>query len=182
MYVLMYVIDVCKKFNIARDFQAKAAANLPYIFCTEVAARNFLNCDVSIPGIALHSYFNIDAVFSSVFKDIFSLFVLNDSFNDVNNFLDRILLDNQHCFNNDCPAIATDNKRLLIARTVQWSGYHMFQYCAGRNLPRMAWVCEYFAVDPSPAYLCLVCPDVCIYYMGDPYGDIDCTIISVILY
>jgi hypothetical protein len=43
------------KFNIARNFPAKAAANLPYIFCTESVARNFLNCDVSIPRIALQS-------------------------------------------------------------------------------------------------------------------------------
>jgi hypothetical protein len=52
-----------KYFNIERNFPAKAAAYLPYIYCSESVARNFLNCDVSIPGIALHDYFNIDAFF-----------------------------------------------------------------------------------------------------------------------
>jgi hypothetical protein len=105
-------------FNIARNFPAEAA-NLPYIFCTEFDVRNFLNCDVSIPGIALHDYFNIDAVFSSVFKSLFGLFILNDSFDDVNNFLDRILLVDNFCLNTFMPAIATYNKSLFSAYTVQ---------------------------------------------------------------
>jgi hypothetical protein len=147
-------------FNIESNFPA--AANLPYILCTEFAARSFLICDVSIPGIALHDYFDIDAVFSTVFKNLFGLLILNDSFDDVNNFRDRILFVDNFCLNTVMPAIATYNKRLLSAHTVQWPSYHMFQCCAGSNLPRMAWVCERFTIDPSPAYLCLVWPDVCI--------------------
>jgi hypothetical protein len=129
--ILCYIIASCKNvsefvylfnisnFNIARNFPAKAAANFPYIFCTESAARNFLNCDVSIPGIALHDYFNIDAVFSSVFKNLFGLFILNDSFDDVNNFLDRILFVDTFCLNTVVPTIATYNKSLLSTHTVQ---------------------------------------------------------------
>jgi hypothetical protein len=74
-------------FNIECNFPAKAAANLPYILCTEFAAHSFLICDVSFPGIALHDYFNIGVVFSRVFKNLFGLFILNDSFDDVNYFL-----------------------------------------------------------------------------------------------
>jgi hypothetical protein len=51
----VYLFDV-SNFNIARDFPAKAADKLIYIFCAEVAARNYLNCDVSIPGIGLDDY------------------------------------------------------------------------------------------------------------------------------
>jgi hypothetical protein len=56
----------------------------------------------------------------------------------------------------------------------------MFQCCAGSNLPRMAWVCELFTIDPFPACLCLAWPDVCIYEFRDFCGDIDCTVVSVI--
>jgi hypothetical protein len=176
---IVYLSHV-SQFNIERNFPAKAAANLPYILCTEFTARSFLNCDVSIPGIALHDYFYIDAVFSSVFKNLFGLFNLNESFDDVNNFLDRILFVDNFCFNTVMPAIAIYNKSLISAYTAQWPSYHMFQCCAGSNLPRMAWVCELFTIDPLPAYLCLVWPDVCIYDMGDFDGDIDCTVVSVI--
>jgi hypothetical protein len=177
---IIYLSHV-SSFNIVRTFQAKTG-NLPYILCTEFTARSFLICDDSIPGIALHDYFNIDAVFSSIFKSLFGLFILNDSFEDVNNFLDRILLVDKFCSNIFMPAIVTYNKGLFSAYTVQWFSYHMFRFCAGSNLPHKAWVCEFFAINPFPAYLCLVWLDVCIYDMGNCDGDIDCTVVSIILF